>query len=78
MQRSVYRVGADFFKPLGHPARIRILEVLREEECQVAAGPAGPLPEDRSEAEDRLEWLVELRAYAGVPPQPGPAVGSGT
>jgi len=26
----IYQVKADFFKTLGHPARIRILEVLRE------------------------------------------------
>ena len=32
----IYRVKADFFKTLGHPARIRILEVLREGERQVA------------------------------------------
>jgi len=26
----IYQVKADFFKTLGHPARIRVLEVLRE------------------------------------------------
>ena len=31
----VYRVKADFFKVLGHPARIRTLEVLREGERSV-------------------------------------------
>ena len=30
MARPVYQVKAEFFKTLGHPARIRILEVLRE------------------------------------------------
>lgn len=30
MTRPVYRLKADFFKTLGHPARIRILEVLRD------------------------------------------------
>lgn len=28
--KPVYRVKAEYFKTLGHPARIRILEVLRE------------------------------------------------
>ena len=36
MDRPIYRVKADFFKMLGHPARIRILEVLRDGECSVA------------------------------------------
>jgi ArsR family transcriptional regulator len=31
----VYQVKAEFFKTLGHPARIRILEVLREGEHTV-------------------------------------------
>lgn len=30
MTRPVYQLKAEFFKTLGHPARIRILEVLRE------------------------------------------------
>lgn len=30
MDRPVYQLKAEFFKTLGHPARIRILEVLRE------------------------------------------------
>ena len=30
MARPVYELKAQFFKTLGHPARIRILEVLRE------------------------------------------------
>lgn len=30
MTRPVYELKAEFFKTLGHPARIRILEVLRE------------------------------------------------
>jgi ArsR family transcriptional regulator len=33
----IYQVKADFFKTLGHPARIRILEVLREGERPVGA-----------------------------------------
>jgi ArsR family transcriptional regulator len=35
MPRPVYQVKAEFFKTLGHPARIRILEVLREGEHSV-------------------------------------------
>lgn len=35
MARPVYQVKAEFFKTLGHPARIRILEVLREGEHSV-------------------------------------------
>jgi ArsR family transcriptional regulator len=36
MPRPVYQVKADFFKTLGHPARIRILELLRDGERSVA------------------------------------------
>lgn len=32
----IYQVKADFFKTLGHPARIRILEVLRDGEQTVS------------------------------------------
>ena len=35
MARPVYQLKAEFFKTLGHPARIRILEVLREGEHTV-------------------------------------------
>ncbi|MGO9081641.1 MAG: ArsR/SmtB family transcription factor [Streptosporangiaceae bacterium] len=35
MTRPIYQVKADFFKTLGHPARIRILELLRDGECLV-------------------------------------------
>lgn len=34
--RPVYEVKADFFKTLGHPARVRILEVLRDGERPVS------------------------------------------
>jgi ArsR family transcriptional regulator len=33
--RPIYQVKAEFFKTLGHPARIRVLEVLREGERSV-------------------------------------------
>ena len=35
MTRPIYRVKAEFFKTLGHPARIRVLEVLRDGERPV-------------------------------------------
>lgn len=35
MTTPIYRVKADFFKVLAHPARIRILEILREGERSV-------------------------------------------
>lgn len=35
MTRPIYQVKADFFKTLGHPARIRVLELLREGERSV-------------------------------------------
>jgi DNA-binding transcriptional ArsR family regulator len=35
MTRPIYEVKAEFFKTLGHPARIRILEVLRDGERPV-------------------------------------------
>jgi ArsR family transcriptional regulator len=34
--RPIYQVKADFFKTLAHPARIRVLELLREGERTVA------------------------------------------
>ncbi|HVB90464.1 MAG TPA: metalloregulator ArsR/SmtB family transcription factor [Acidimicrobiales bacterium] len=36
MTTPIYQVKAEFFKILGHPARIRILEVLREGERPVS------------------------------------------
>ena len=36
MTRPIYGVKADFFKTLGHPARIRVLEILRDGERSVA------------------------------------------
>ena len=35
MSRPIYQVKADFFKTLGHPARIRVLELLRDGERSV-------------------------------------------
>lgn len=36
MPAPIYEVKAQFFKTLGHPARIRVLEILREGERSVA------------------------------------------
>lgn len=36
MPTPIYQVKAEFFKTLGHPARIRILEVLRDGEQAVS------------------------------------------
>ncbi|MGE3286593.1 MAG: ArsR/SmtB family transcription factor [Pseudonocardia sp.] len=36
MSRPLYQLKADFFKTLGHPARIRVLELLSEREHAVA------------------------------------------
>lgn len=36
MPRPVYELKAEFFRTLGHPARIRILEMLRDGEANVA------------------------------------------
>lgn len=36
MQRPLYQAKADFFKTLGHPVRIRILELLSQREHPVA------------------------------------------
>ncbi|MDA8317523.1 MAG: hypothetical protein M0010_20510, partial [Actinomycetota bacterium] len=35
MTRPIYQVKADFFKTLAHPARIRVLELLRDGERSV-------------------------------------------
>ena len=36
MTRPIYQVKADFFKTLAHPARIRVLELLRDGERPVS------------------------------------------
>lgn len=40
-ERSIRRVEADFFRTLGHPARIRVLELLRDGEMTVGDIQAG-------------------------------------
>ena len=36
MSTPLYQLKAEFFKTLGHPARIRVLELLSEREYAVA------------------------------------------
>ena len=57
MTTPIYQVKAEFFKALGHPARIRILEVLRDGER-----PVGELiPEVGIEASHLSQQLGLMR-----------------
>ena len=57
MTTPIYQVTAEFFKALGHPARIRILEVLRDGER-----PVGELiPEVGIEASHLSQQLGLMR-----------------
>jgi ArsR family transcriptional regulator len=57
MSRPIYQVKADFFKTLGHPARIRVLEVLRGGERSVGE----LIPEVGLEASHLSQQLGVLR-----------------
>ena len=57
MTRPIYQVKADFFKTLGHPARIRVLELLREGERSVGE----LIPEVGLEASHLSQQLGILR-----------------
>ncbi|TDD86948.1 transcriptional regulator [Saccharopolyspora karakumensis] len=57
MSRPLYQVKADFFKTLGHPARIRVLELLSEGERAVSE----MLPEVGVEAANLSQHLAVLR-----------------
>ncbi|QIZ37083.1 helix-turn-helix transcriptional regulator [Saccharopolyspora sp. ASAGF58] len=57
MSRPLYQVKADFFKTLGHPARIRVLELLSEREHAVAE----MLPEVEIEPANLSQHLAVLR-----------------
>lgn len=61
MTRPIYQVKAEFFKTLGHPARIRVLELLREGERSVAE----LIPDVGLEASHLSQQLAVLRR-AGV------------
>ncbi|SFR01931.1 transcriptional regulator, ArsR family [Lentzea waywayandensis] len=57
MSKPLYQVKAEFFKTLGHPARIRVLELLSEREHSVAE----MLPEVGIEAANLSQQLAVLR-----------------
>ncbi|CAJ1506277.1 metalloregulator ArsR/SmtB family transcription factor [[Mycobacterium] holstebronense] len=61
MPNSLHQVKAEFFKTLGHPARIRILELLSERDHTVGE----LLPEIGLEASNLSQQLGVLRR-AGV------------
>lgn len=57
MSRPLYQAKADFFKTLGHPARIRVLELLSQREHAVGE----MLPEVGVEASSLSQQLAVLR-----------------
>ena len=57
MSRPLYQLKAEFFKTLGHPARIRVLELLSQREHAVAE----MLPEVGIEAANLSQQLAVLR-----------------
>jgi DNA-binding transcriptional ArsR family regulator len=57
MSRPLYQAKAEFFKTLGHPARIRVLELLSEREQSVGE----MLPEVGVEATSLSQQLAVLR-----------------
>ena len=57
MSRPLYQAKAEFFKTLGHPARIRVLELLSEREQAVGE----MLPEVGIEATNLSQHLAVLR-----------------
>jgi DNA-binding transcriptional ArsR family regulator len=57
MSRPLYQLKAEFFKTLGHPARIRVLELLSEREHAVAE----MLPTVGIEAANLSQQLAVLR-----------------
>ena len=57
MTRPIYQVKADFFKTLAHPARIRILELLRDGELSVGQ----LIPEVGLESSHLSQQLAVLR-----------------
>ena len=57
MSAPLYQLKAEFFKTLGHPARIRVLEILSEGECSVGE----MLPQLGVEASSLSQQLRVLR-----------------
>src|SRR6266851_1652410 len=62
MSTPLYQLKAEFFKTLGHPARIRVLELLSEREYAVAE----MLPEVGIEPAHLSQQLAVLRGRAGA------------
>jgi DNA-binding transcriptional ArsR family regulator len=61
MSTPLHQLKAEFFKTLGHPTRIRVLEILAERECSVGE----MLQEMDIEASNLSQQLAVLRR-AGV------------
>jgi len=57
VSRPLYQVKADFFKTLGHPVRVRVLELLSQREYAVGE----MLPEVGVEAASLSQQLAVLR-----------------
>ena len=57
MTTPLHQLKAEFFKTLGHPARIRVLELLSERDMAVSE----LLPEVRLEASNLSQQLAVLR-----------------
>lgn len=57
MSKPLYQLKAEFFKTLGHPARIRVLELLSQREHAVSE----MLPEVGIEAANLSQQLAVLR-----------------
>lgn len=57
MTTPLHQLKAEFFKTLGHPARIRVLELLSDREMAVSE----LLPEVRLEASNLSQQLAVLR-----------------
>ncbi|SFT20739.1 metalloregulator ArsR/SmtB family transcription factor [Streptomyces sp. ok210] len=71
MSAPLYQLKAEFFKTLGHPVRIRVLELLSEREHAVSE----MLPEVGVEAAHLSQQLAVLRrANLVVPRREGSAV----
>jgi DNA-binding transcriptional ArsR family regulator len=71
VSRPLYQLKAEFFKTLGHPARIRVLELLSEGERSVGE----LLPEVGIEASHLSQQLAVLRrANLVVTRKAGPTV----
>jgi DNA-binding transcriptional ArsR family regulator len=61
MLKSIYAVKAEFFKALGHPARIRILELLREGERS-----AGEIVADLDLEQSNVSQLLGVLRRGGL------------